>query len=309
MIFSKRFNNCIDKWLLLKKCVIKETTYSKYINLIDAHIRPKLGNLPIKKINNSVIATFISEELSNGNLETGGKLSNKMVKEIANVLKQILEYNNISIKVPMPKCQKKDIVILTESEREELERYLFHTKNYYALGMLLTLYTGIRIEELCALKWENIDLENNYITIRNTVSRVKNLDGNSNKRTKLIIENAKTVHSIRKIPITNVLKEILNEMKTDNNNYILSNTDKFIDPRNYENQYKKIFNIVGIKVYNFHTLRHTFATRCIELGVDPKTLQEILGHSDIKITLSLYVHPSDTMKINCMNKLTFSSSI
>lgn len=304
MFYKKQFEVCIDKWLLSKKPVIKETTYSKYITIIDSHIRPKLGNIPINKINSELLSKFVNNEMEYGNLETKGKLNNNTVREIINILKQILKYNEIYIQIPLPHSTKKDIVILSENERNKLERYLLLNNNRYTFGILLTLYTGMRIGEICALKWKNIDLKKKVITINSTISRVKNLNNNIQNKTKLIVENAKTINSIRKIPIPKSLIEILNKVKGKDEYYFLTGSEKIIDPRNYENQYKKILKCAGINEnYSYHTLRHTFATRCIALGFDPKTLQEILGHSNIKITLSLYVHPTEKMKTTCMNKL------
>lgn len=305
MFYKKQFKVCIDKWLLSKKPVIKETTYSKYINIIDSHIRPKLGNIPINKINSELLSEFVNNEMEYGNLETKGKLNNNTVREIINILKQILKYNEIYIQIPLPHSTKKDIVILNENERNKLERYLLlNDNNRYTLGILLTLYTGMRIGEICALKWKNIDLKRKVIIVNSTVSRVKNLNNSMKNKTKLIVENAKTINSIRKIPIPKSLMEILNKAKEKDEYYFLTSSEKIIDPRNYENQYKKILKRAGIKEnYSYHILRHTFATRCIALGFDPKTLQEILGHSNIKLTLSLYVHPTEKMKTTYMNKL------
>ena len=156
MFYKKQFEVCIDKWLLSKKPVIKETTYSKYITIIDSHIRPKLGNIPINKINSELLSKFVNNEMEYGNLETKGKLNNNTVREIINILKQILKYNEIYIQIPLPHSTKKDIVILSENERNKLERYLILNNNRYTFGILLTLYTGMRIGEICALKWKNI---------------------------------------------------------------------------------------------------------------------------------------------------------
>ena len=216
MFYKKQFEVCIDKWLLSKKPVIKETTYSKYITIIDSHIRPKLGNIPINKINSELLSKFVNNEMEYGNLETKGKLNNNTVREIINILKQILKYNEIYIQIPLPHSTKKDIVILSENERNKLERYLILNNNRYTfgilltlyIGILLTLYTGMRIGEICALKWKNIDLKKKVITINSTVSRVKNLNNNIQNKTKLIVENAKTINSIRNIPIPKSLIEI-----------------------------------------------------------------------------------------------------
>ena len=190
---------------------------------------------------------------------------------------------------------------------QELENYIRKNINRITVGILICLYTGIRIGELCALKEGDIDLKNKKITIKKTLIRIKNLDNHSDNKTNVIIDNPKSSCSVREIPIPKFIVPILKDvcLKKDFDTFLLTGTKRYVETRTYFNKYKKILNDLQLPNYNFHALRHTFATRCIENGCDPKTLSEILGHSSVKITLERYVHPSYDNKIKMMNKLKF----
>ncbi len=291
-----KFNEKIDEWLVNQKISVKITTYSYYCNVVEKHIRPQLGDVPINNLTENVIAQFITEKIESNSL----KLST--VKEIVIILKQILNFCNINIRISLPKVSKNKIIVLSNKEKNILEKYIYNNINNYTIGILLSLYAGLRIGEVCALKWENIDLTNGIISIEKTLCRVTNQDDNSSK-TKLVLLETKTVNSLRQIPINKNLIKLLKKFKNNqsDNNFVLTSTEKFIEPRNYYNRYKKILKECGLYNHKYHSLRHTFATNCIQLGLDPKSLSEILGHSDIKITLSLYVHPNLDDKKKFMN--------
>ncbi len=288
----------INQWLDYQKISIKQSTYTYYYSVVNKHIKPYLGNILLRDINEELINNFTLNKINKSNL----KMST--IKEIIIILKQILFFCNINLKIKLPKITKNNINILEKNDKLLLEKYICNNINEYTIGILISLYVGLRIGEICALKWENIDLNTGIITVKNTVVRVKDMSNNSSNKTKLIITKTKTENSMREIPINSNLNEILKKFKGNKNDdfYIITSSKKFIDPRNYYNQYKKILKNCGLKNYKYHTLRHTFATNCIELGLDPKSLSEILGHSDIKITLSLYVHPSLDIKKEFMNK-------
>ena len=215
---------------------------------------------------------------------------------------QILKFCNKEIKIKLPKIKKKEILTLNYKEKQKLEKYILNNINNYSVGILISLYTGLRIRELCALQWKDINLNNGILSVSKTLTRVCNFDNHLSK-TKLIIIDAKTNNSIRQIPISKNLIILLNKIRGNQSesNYVLTSTGNFIDPRNFYNQYKRIMKKCNLEQYNFHSLRHTFATTCTEKGLDPKSLSEILGHSDIRITLSLYVHPNMKLKQNFMN--------
>lgn len=297
---KKTLNDGIDEWLVQKKLIVKESTYARYYSIVNVHIRPVLGNIKLSYSTYDKIVRFI-------NIQTESRenkiLTNRTIRDIVVVLKQILNYLEIYYKIISPKPEKKEISILKKEEQRKLEEYLMaHIKPNY-LGILLSLYAGLRIGEVCALHWKDIDLEERKIHINHTIMRIQ--DSDVAHKTKIIMSEPKTVQSKRTIPIPSCLLSILKKLKSLDEDYVLTNTEHFIEPRTYYNHYLKVLRSLKIENHKYHTLRHTFATRCIELGFDPKTLCEILGHADIKITLSLYVHPSDDMKIKSMEKLSF----
>lgn len=304
---NKTLNNLIESWLLQKKLTVKESTYIRYIELINVHIKPTLGKINLSRINNDLISKFIYDKIQTGNSITHQGLGNKTIKDIVTVLKQITKYGNIYINVNSPKIQKKSVSILELKEQKKLEKYIFTNKNYTNLGILLSLYTGLRIGEVCALQWKDIDIKKSTLTVNHTVLRIKDLNSTTRSRTKIVINEPKTDNSKRIIPIPSSIMDYVKDLKSKDNYYVISNSEKNIEPRIYYEKYKKILKELNMEKYNFHILRHTFATRCISLGFDPKTLSEILGHSDIKITLSLYVHPTNKLKKISMEKLKLLS--
>lgn len=298
---KKRNNNYkltdkVNVWLDQQKLAIKITTYTYYKNIVNKYIINNLGNMYIDNITNEVVIKFVTDLIDNY------KLKNSTVREITTILLQILNFCDKKIKVKLPRLEKKKIQILTKNEKETLELQVINNLNQYSIGILISLYAGLRIGEVCGLQWKDIDFFNGTISVSKTITRVSNIE-NSLSKTKLILIEAKTKNSLRIIPINNNLIKLLKKVKgnTPDDYYVLSANKKYIDPRNYYNQYKKILKTCGLEKYNYHVLRHTFATNCTELGLDPKSLSEILGHSDIRITLSLYVHPNFELKRTFMN--------
>ena len=286
----------INLWLKNQKYSVKESTYAHYVEIINNHIIPYFQDISLKNINKKELIEFNNYLLQQGNKRTGKGLSPKTVKDINVVLQEILKFADIHISIKNPKIDKKKICILTKKEQQILEQYIINNIDSYKLGIMITLYTGLRLGEICALKWKNIDLENRTITINNTILRIKDID--TNNKSKIIINDPKTNSSIREIPINSNLYDLLKDMYSDSEYYVLTNSTKYIEPRNYYKRYKRILRIINLNNFNFHALRHTFATRCIEVGFDAKSLSEVLGHSNVKTTLSLYVHPTmDTKKI------------
>ena len=290
------FHYYMDLWLESIKFLVKTSTYVHYHSIVKNHIDPYLGHLDLKSIQTRQIESFINQKFEEG-------LSTKTIRDMIVVLKQILSYANVTVKFKLPKLQKREIQILTKKEQKLLEREVKIRNTPSSYGILLTMYTGLRIGEVCALTWNNIDLNKGVIRIEHTMIRIKDLEAES--RTKIVLEEPKTENSKREIPINQYLYDILMRIKSRTRNaYFLTGTKEYIEPRTYYNQYQKILRDLGIPKYGFHALRHTFATNCIEIGMDPKTLSEILGHSDVKVTLSLYVHPTNSLKSVYLEKLS-----
>lgn len=295
-----KYKSYIYKWLINKKDYIKESTYANYSNIIFNYIIPKLGNYNTKKINYNVVQEFITF------LYNHKKLSVKTIKDVISVVKMSLKdfsYNFINYKFSYPKEKEiKKVNILSKEEQNKIVKYIFDNINYKNMGILLSLTLGIRIGELCALKWDDIDLDNETININKTIQRIYTKDFKKIK-TKILISNPKSLNSNRIIPLNADLINLFCKLKNHNNYYFLTGNENYIEPRNYRNYFNKVLEDLNIKHYKFHTLRHTFATNCIELGFDYKVVSEILGHSNINTTLNIYVHPKLSLKKECIKSI------
>lgn len=288
----------IYSWLNNSKIKNKRSTNSNYQYTLKARIIPRFAKVKKKTISLELINNFTADLLSEG-------LAPKSVKDILIILQQILKNGGMNIKIPMPKVPKTEIQILKKEEQTKLEGELLKKLDETRFGIYFCLYTGLRIGELCALQWKNIDINNKKIYVKKTLVRIKNPDENAKKKTIVVIDEPKSTSSIREIPIPDFLIPIISQLDSNitSETFLISGTEKFIETRTYFNRYKKILDKIDLGKYNFHALRHTFATRCIENGCDPKTLSEILGHSSVKITLERYVHPSYENKVIMMNNL------
>ena len=181
--------------------------------------------------------------------------------------------------------------VLSAGEEQILATYLLAHRDPYCIGILLSLFTGIRLGELCALRWDDVNLEGGVLHISRTLQRIK-AGSAPGCGTKIVETPPKSISSHRSIPLVGKLREVLLGQEKPGA-YILSGDDSHpVEPRRMDRHFKKILRACGIKETNFHTLRHTFGTRCIEAGMDPKTVSELLGHGNVSITLDWYVHPS-----------------
>ena len=299
---KKKFNYYVNLWLDEKKYVVKESTYCYYYALVNNHISPFFSKYVCNKINEEVINNFISS-ISKKRGNFNNVISKKTLKDILVVLKQILKISNINIDIKLPRVPKKEVKIFSSKDQFKFEQVTNVKNDLPRFCMYLCLYTGLRIGEVCALKKEDIDLDKGFIFVSKTIIRIKNLNKDSIMKTKIILSDAKTNNSTRIIPLPKKIISILKSYNLKNNSFLLTGTDKYMDPRVYHNKFKKVLKEINIDNYKFHVLRHTFASNCIKKGFDPKTLSEILGHSDIRLTLSLYVHSDIELKRCLMEKL------
>ena len=293
------------EWLCVVKNRIKESTAANYRMKIERHIIPFFGGINCSILKAKTVSEFIQKKLKDG-------LSARYVCDIITVLKSIFRYasreyrlSNVVEGIVMPKKIKPEIKILSKSEQYRLKAYINANPNSTTLGIALSLYTGLRIGELCALKWSDIDIEKRVLTVRHTIQRIQDFGGNS--KTRLIITEPKSQTSKRTIPIPNCLIPMLKALKGKQDGFVLTGTCKPIEPRTMQYRFKKILNNVKLPSYRFHSLRHAFASGAVELGFDVKTLSEILGHSSVQITLDRYVHSSFEHKRECMDLLTIAS--
>lgn len=303
MVTEKNISQIADLWKEEKRQFVKKSTLAAYSLIVETHLQPAFGNLTAVTEND--VQDFVLHKLNGG-------LSQKTIKDMLIVLRMILKFGakkNYCVYAPI------DVIFPTDRERQELEvlsianqkkimRFVEDNFTFRNLGIFICLSTGIRIGEICALTWDDIDIENGVIHIRKTIQRIY-VKENGIKKTELLIDTPKTATSMRDIPMIKDLYEILKPLKkvVNNDYFVLTNEATPTEPRTYRNYYKKLLDKLGIPPIKFHGLRHSFATRCIESKCDYKTVSVILGHSNISTTLNLYVHPNYEQKKKCIDKM------
>lgn len=304
------YRDWVVGWLKYKKDYVKESTHANYANVIYNHLIPDLGDIYLQDISHNELQKYILDKLKSGRVATDKGLSEKTVKDIMMVLKSSLKYamnegkmSQINLDFIYPKNHRKQkIYVLTKREQRKITEYALNNLNPRNAGILISLYSGIRIGELCALKWSDIDFKNNIIHINKTLQRIY-LKNVNEVTSRIVVSPPKTIHSNRDIPMSRDFAAIIKPLKVNPKFYVLSSTLEGVEPRAYRKYFNTTLKKLKMKPINFHSLRHTFATNCISLGVDYKTVSELLGHSDISITLNLYVHPNLSQKKKCMNMI------
>lgn len=290
-------------WKEEKRPYVKESTFSAYMLTLENHLLPYFGEMT--ELSESTVQAFVLEKLNAG-------LSVKTIKDILIVLKMIMkhgvknrwiEYAEWDIKYPTATVSAA-IEVLTVANHKKILDHIKANFSFRALGIYICLTTGLRIGEICALRWEDIDIQSGTLQVKRTIERIYIIEG-ERKHTKLIISDPKTPNSIREIPLSaEALSLIKPLMKVVNTGfYVISNDTKPIEPRTYRSYYKRLMESLGIPAIKFHGLRHSFATRCIESNCDYKTVSVLLGHSDISTTLNLYVHPNMEQKKRCISRM------
>lgn len=300
---EKSIYEIYSEWKEVKSRLVKESTLSTYVTNAEKHILPAFGTRT--KINESDVQAFAFGMLGHG-------LSTKTIKDILIILKMIVSYGVktgslewCDWEVRLPKNEEKgNIKVLTMDEQKTIMMFLKEHFSFRNLGLYICLCTGMRIGEICGLKWDDICLNSRTIKISRTIERVYVTEG-GHRYTKVIIGSPKTACSRREIPISGDLIRMLRPIMTfvSGDFYILTNTEKPLEPRIYRRYYQNFMLRLGMPSIKFHGLRHTFATRCIESNCDYKTVSSILGHSNISTTLNLYVHPDIGQKRKCIDKM------
>ena len=301
------FEAAAEEWISYKQCSLAESSIFKYKLLMEKHIYPEIGGMFIHEITSAVTADLLEKKAS------VKKLSNSTLQGILYVIQAVCGFfatqrnmPEVKITVKIPHKPTQEAFVLSEKEQKLLEACLLSGMNQSKLGILICLYTGLRLGEICAMKWENISLEKASIRVNKSLQRL--YTGMEEQKSILILSDPKSVCSMRSIPIYSVLHDVIKKFQSENacikDHYILSGQrDKPMEPRAYEYHFQKYLKQSGIPHYKFHSLRHTFATNCIHAGVDVKSLSEILGHSSVSITLQKYVHSSFEMKQEQLEKL------
>lgn len=303
---KRRFACYCEEWLQISRNRIKESTYVKYRGMLEKHIKPRLGGYLVQSLSPLMVEQFGYELLCEK------ELSPKTVKDILSLLHSIIKYTIRQFPEPLamidivyPKVPKNEIRVLSRQEQTCFVQYLLKDMDECKFGVLLALLTGMRIGEVCALRWEHVSLTEQTIKVRSTMQRLQNLSENSASKTKILISEPKSDNSARVIPLTKYAVKLCKTQWCHNPEaFVLTGTpDRYLEPRLMQYRLERYTRECELEGVHFHTLRHTFATRCVEVDFEIKSLSEILGHSSPRITLERYVHSSMELKRDNMNKL------
>jgi integrase len=300
-VCGKTLGQVFAEWFLRTKHKVKESTAAGYRMKADKHVLPSFSTRSIDDMTEADVYSFIEEKQKIG-------LSNRYISDILIMMKSIFKYAvknyhifNPMADISMPKAIKSEITLLDDKQQVKLQRYVAENPSNTTLGVALSMSTGIRIGELCALQWEDVDLEKRILTVRKTIQRIMTPD--DERKTKLIITEPKSESSKRKIPIPECMIPMLETFRGEAEEYIVSGISTAVEPRTMQNRFARILKNVKLPSIHFHALRHMFASKCVKLGFDIKTLSEILGHSSVEITLNRYVHSSFDQKREYMKRL------
>ena len=325
-------------WLQSKLYQVKESTYSRYHFILQKHILPYLGQEKLRDLNTKNLSDFIRQKSLpdssvNSSVDSSldspvnsSALAPKSVSDIRTLLLQVIYYAveqgqhpGLKGRIYSPGPKPVSVSIYSQHEIQQLQSYIQLHPDSTTIGIQIALLTGLRIGELCALTWQDINMEKRVLQVCHTLQRIQKIEADQSSKTKIIVGVPKTLYAIRQIPITDQLyRNIENYMHflSDSNpanpsealplsanHYLLSNSSKPVEPRLFLSRYKTILRKAGLSDHTFHEVRHTFASTCIRHGMDVKMLSEILGHSSVTITLQRYVHPSMEDKMAEMEKV------
>lgn len=296
-----------DIWLkgeLVNK--VKPATYDSYYRCLVKYVIPFFEEPGNEKLTAKNTAAFVCR--IGGNTDLSEAYKRKLLSIFKTAVKEIMkdtqECESIIKAVILPRKADATVQVFSIREQRLIETAIINDKSWAALGILLCFYTGLRLGEVCALKWGDIDFEAGTMLVERTVSRIKSFGDDENK-TRLTVGNPKSRKSMRKIPVPAFMLDLSRRSKQDFNEnfYVLTGTQVPMEPRTFQKLFKRILAISGVKSRKFHAIRHTFATRALELGVDIKTLSEILGHANVSTTLNIYAHSLFEQKKNAMDRL------
>jgi integrase len=289
-----KYKELVNKWLTTHEYNVKASTFSTYNFIASSHIISILGDYEINDLNNEIIQNYLISKSINGRLDEQGGLSSNTLKDHINLIKLTIKYaikNNyiesFDLHFKIPKSDKKNRNLLNISEISILYNHLLVANTFKNIALMIAISTGIRIGEICALQYKDINFDQNYISISKTCQRI-NLN---NKTTKVVITTPKSESSKRKIPISKEILNLLQLLDYNHEDFIVTGTQKVTEPRSFRNHLNITLKKLNLKKIKFHELRHSFATILIESGADYKSVSDILGHSNINITINLYVHP------------------
>ena len=293
-------------WKADKRRWVKPSTYAVYVQITNKHILPFFGNIKLEELSEEVIQRFADGLLAQG-------LSIHSIRDVLMILKMILRFGEklsawplilYEIHFPTKSMRNTSIPVLTATDQRKLLNYLKENFSFRNLGILICLYSGLRIGEVCALQWKDLDIVTGEIHVTKTVQRIWLSDGEEKLYT-LSVGQPKTASSLRDVPICKDLMRIIKPLRKvmADDFYVVSNAASPLEPRYYRDYFRGLLSRVGIPPTRFHALRHSFATRCIESRCDYKTVSVILGHSSLATTMDLYVHPGFQEKKHTIEKM------
>ena len=303
MTTQKTFAQIVELWKKDKQLYVKKSSFSAYVLLLENHLLPKFAE--VSSIEEEEVQQFVFQKLEQG-------LSQKSIKDVLIVLKMVMkfgakykwiQYTPFEIQYPTVR-ENQSIEVLTRTHQKKVMNYIQEHFTFRNLGVYICLCSGMRIGEICALSWEDIDTDNGIINIRKTIQRIYIIE-DGKRRTELLLDTPKTKNSIREVPMSRDLLRMLKPFKKIVNPlfFVLTNDAKPTEPRTYRSYYKNLMKQLDIPEIKFHGLRHSFATRCIESKCDYKTVSVLLGHSNISTTLNLYVHPNLEQKKKAIDQM------
>lgn len=290
------YKDYLNTWLKDQKTYKKYSTYTNYCNIVHNQIIPNIGGIETDQLDDDLLQEFVLNRLNHGRCDGAGGISQKYVKDIVAVLKLSLKKE---INIQLPYCHPKEVEIFDKSDQIALINHLQTEISYKNFGILLAIHTGIRIGELCALKWSDINFDCQLLHINKTMSRLYTKKDGS----RLVITSPKSKASIRAIPLNKWIMQFAVLLRGEPDEYLITGREQHIEPNKYRLFYNKVLKELELPHHKFHALRHTFATRCIECGCDYKSLSQLLGHSNVAITMSMYVHPQLELKRKCVELL------
>lgn len=317
------FEELSQHWLESKKPKVKESTYALYRYDLHQYLLPKLGKKRLYLINTDDVLSALAD------IEKTRGLSKKTMTDIRGILHMIIKYaqekgslTRIVWLNPSGAYRPKRIQVLTPSEQQKINRYMKDHPARINIAIYLSLYCGLRIGEVCALRWEDFNLIDGFFMVDKTLERIYSTEPEGKSKTKVVIQSAKTYASERILPISDALMDMLGRYQSQAaqihaaqkeskpiincepaNYYVLSGKEKYMEPRTLSRHYKRFLENAGVTDHTYHTLRHTFATRCMEQQADVKLLSEIMGHANVTITMQRYVHPSFESKRTLLNNI------
>lgn len=303
-----KYADWLNEWLDLYAKQLKKRTYNRYKDICNNHIKANLGDYDLDELTPLVLQRSVNEIKSNGNKKNGGELSANTVNNIITVMQSSIKraydlgYSKsyYASSIQRPRVAETEVKCFSVDEQKKIEKAVLESGKLKMLGIIIALYTGVRIGELLALEWSCIDMQKRTITIKSTCYEGKDKDGKYTKTT----DTTKSQRS-RIIPFPKQLLPILKKLKSEGHSrFVIENGKREqMSVRSYQRSFELLIDKLGISKFSFHALRHTFATRALESGMDVKTLSEILGHKSATVTLNRYAHSMMEHKKHSMDKL------